>query len=39
MFGIVIIVAFWIKFGWFWGLLGLIGALVEYGMRIAKEED
>jgi len=26
---ILVVIAFWIKFGWFWGLLALISVLLE----------
>jgi len=38
MLGIVIIIAFWIKFGGFWGLMALIGFLLDIVINIVEKK-
>jgi len=39
MLGIVIIVAFWIKFGGFWGLIALIGFLLDIVINMIGKKE
>lgn len=37
LLGVVVTVALWVKFGWFWGLLALIACLID--VVVGKLED
>jgi len=36
MLGIVIIIAFWIKFGWIWGVVVSVGFLFDCAIQVIR---